>query len=285
MYKVSAAVNDLEVLAVPLLADTFQLDVPSIVGKLEDESNRVKVAYFCSPGNPTGTLLAKEDLKRVLEAKWNGIVVLDEAYVDFAEDPGASLAEWVGEWENLVVMQTLSKAFGLAGIRVGAAFAHERVAGLLNAVKAPYNLANPSSELARWALRKESLSVSREYVRSIVEQRGRLLSEMGKVKGVGRLKGGLDSNFLLVEFVDGDGKASNVVAQQVYERLAEQKGVVVRFRGREKWCDGCLRITVGTEKEVDRFLEELKIVLGDVLGSELGAEDHQKEQRENDVVA
>ena len=199
---------------------------------------------------------------------WNGIVVLDEAYIDFAPD-GSSLAEWVTEWPNLVVMQTLSKAFGLAGIRLGAAFTDPAIAQLLNAMKAPYNISNPTSQLACAALSSKHLSVMQRNRDLIIQQRNRLIDELPKIYGIGRLHGGMDSNFLLYPMLDTladrRGNPSNKVALAVYEGLAEEKGVVVRFRGKEHGCLGCLRITVGTEQEVDRLLQEMRSVLDKIL--------------------
>jgi histidinol-phosphate aminotransferase len=174
-------------------------------------------------------------------------VVVDEAYIDFAPE-GSSLAEWVLEWPNLVVMQTLSKAFGLAGIRLGVAFASPEVATLLNTLKAPYNISSPTSAIATAALEKENLQVMRENRSKILRQRERLLRELPKIPGVGRFLGGADSNFLLVEILDRHrdqgGKPDNSTALAVYETMASSRGVVVRFRGKELGCTGCLRITV-----------------------------------------
>jgi histidinol-phosphate aminotransferase len=286
MYKVSAQVNDVEVVHVPLKEGDFSLDVVAIQETLRRDE-RIKLTYFCSPGNPTGTVLRKEDVKAILEtAGWNGVVVVDEAYIDFAP-VDSSLAEYVAEWPNLVVMQTLSKAFGLAGIRLGAAFTDPAIARLLNSMKAPYNISNPTSELARAALEERNLNVMRTKVNAILKQRDRMVIELPKIKGVGRLRGGLDANFLLVEMLNASGKPCNEVALAVYERLAGERGVVVRFRGKEKWCTGCLRITVGTEVEVARFLEELESILGEILGSKIkvSADEEKKEIEANNVVA
>ncbi|UNI21854.1 Histidinol-phosphate transaminase [Purpureocillium takamizusanense] len=290
MYSVSAQVNDVGLVKVPLLpAPGFALDVPAVLDALADESNSVKLAYFCSPGNPTGSLLAKRDVERVLaHPTWNGIVVVDEAYIDFAPE-AASLAELVAEYPNLVVMQTLSKAFGLAGIRLGAAFASAPVARLLNSLKAPYNISSPTSALAAYALGPDGLAVMRANRQRIVAQRDRLLREMPLIPGVGRLRGGTESNFLLYEMLDAAGRPDNVVALAVYERLAETKGVVVRFRGKEHGCTGCLRITVGTEDEVTRLLESLRRQLAEVRGEgtavDATADEEKKEQKANAVVA
>ncbi|KAF4554414.1 Histidinol-phosphate aminotransferase-like protein [Elsinoe fawcettii] len=289
MYAVSAQVNDVEVVKVPLDVEKgFQLQPDLINQKLSQDSS-IKLVYVCSPGNPTANLVKKEDVQKILEhPTWNGVVILDEAYIDFAPD-GASLAEWVSEWPNLVVMQTLSKAFGLAGIRLGAAFTSSEIAALLNNLKAPYNIANPTSQIAKAALEERNLSVMRDNRTKILRQRERMLKELPQIPGVGRFRGGQASNFLLVEMLDQQGgKPSNEVALGVYERLAESRGVVVRFRGKEMGCQGCLRITVGTEDEVSRFLTELKSVLRDIYEGKPSLDRKQELQREeqaNGVIA
>ncbi|KAL2257379.1 hypothetical protein VTK26DRAFT_249 [Humicola hyalothermophila] len=272
MYGVSAQVNDVGLVRVPLLPGPgFGLDVERVCAVLGDgeEGARIKLVYLCSPGNPTGSLLRKEDVRAVLEhPRWNGVVVVDEAYVDFAAaGDEASLAEWVTEWPNLVVMQTLSKAFGLAGIRLGVAFTSPPIARLLNALKAPYNVSSLASAVAEYALSGPGLAAMREKRAKLLAQRDRLLRELPRIPGVGRLRGGTESNFLLYEMLDAAGKPDNATALAVYERLAETKGVVVRFRGKEHGCEGCLRITVGTEDEVTRFLAALERTLAEVRGT------------------
>ncbi|RBQ69268.1 hypothetical protein FVER14953_04205 [Fusarium verticillioides] len=267
MYSVSAQVNDVALVKVPLLeAPTFSIDVPAVMEALTKESN-IKLVYLCSPGNPTGSVLAKSDVQQILDhPTWNGVVVLDEAYIDFAPED-ASLAEWVTEFPNLVVMQTLSKAFGMAGIRLGAAFTSPPIARLLNSLKAPYNISSPTSALASYAVSEKGLAIMRDHRARLLEQRDRLIKELPKIPGVGRLRGGTESNFLLYEMLNTAGEPDNTVALAVYEKLAEGKGVVVRFRGKEHGCQGCLRITVGTDAEVTRFLESLKTTLAEVRGS------------------
>ncbi|KAL1985844.1 hypothetical protein VTN96DRAFT_7336 [Rasamsonia emersonii] len=265
MYGVSADVNDVEIVKVPLdVENGFQLQ-PDKINEALAADERIKLVYICSPGNPTANLIRKDDIQKVLEhPTWNGVVVVDEAYIDFAPE-GSSLAEWVTEWPNLVVMQTLSKAFGLAGIRLGAAFSSPEIASLLNNMKAPYNISSPTSALAKAALSPKNLAVMRQKRDKIIAQRERMLRELPNIPGVGRFLGGQDANFLLVEILDKPasegGKPSNVTALATYEALAEKKGVVVRFRGKEYGCEGCLRVTVGTEDEVTKFLEELRVVL------------------------
>ncbi|EHK43385.1 hypothetical protein TRIATDRAFT_258556 [Trichoderma atroviride IMI 206040] len=264
MYAVSAQVNDVAIAKVPLLpAPTFGLDVPAISAALSADPS-IKIAYLCSPGNPTGSLLAKADVVALLNhPTWNGVIVLDEAYIDFAPD-NASLAELVAEYPNLVVMQTLSKAFGMAGIRLGVAFAPAPIATLLNSLKAPYNISSPTSALAHSAVSAQGLSVMESNRAKIIAQRDRIIKEIASIPGVGRLRGGTESNFLLFEMLNAQGQPDNAVALAAYEKLAETKGVVVRFRGKEHGCLGCLRITVGTEEEVTRFLAALKKTLEEV---------------------
>lgn len=195
------------------------------------------------------------------------------------------------EWPNLVVMQTLSKAFGLAGIRLGVAFTSPEIARLLNSLKAPYNISSPTSAIATAALSPENMAVMRNYREQIIAQRKRMLQELPKIPGVGRFLGGQESNFLLVEMLDKPasegGKPSNAVALAAYEAMAEKRGVVVRFRGKELGCEGCLRITVGTEQEVTRFLRELRAVLDGLLkGVEIKSvrDEVNKENQANQVV-
>ena len=290
MYAVSACVNDVEVVKVPLNVDDGFRAQPDLINEKLSQDPTVKIVYLCSPGNPTANIVRKEAVQKVLEhPTWNGVVVLDEAYIDFSPE-GSSLAEWVAEWPNLVVMQTMSKAFGLAGIRLGAAFTSPEIAKLLNSLKAPYNVPNPTSQLAIQALQPQNLKVMHKNREQIVGQRKRILTELPRIPGVGRFLGGQDSNFLLVEMLDQpNGKASNEVALQVYERLAETKGVVVRFRGKEVGCLGCLRVTIGTEKEVTRFLEELTSVLDDIYSKRVTVPSKRvekaKEKEANGVIA
>ena len=293
MYAVSAQVNDLQVVKVPLDVDqSFKLRPDAINHALSSDPS-IKIVYVCSPGNPTANCILKSDLKKILEhPTWNGVVVLDEAYIDFAPE-GSSMAEWVTEWPNLVVMQTLSKAFGLAGIRLGAAFTSIEIASVLNNLKAPYNVSSPTSALACAALQPENLGVMSSNRGKIVDQRTRMLLELPKIPGVGRFLGGTDANFLLTEILDKPrsegGKPNNEVALALYERLAETKGIVVRFRGKEVGCLGCLRITVGTRQEVDRLLEEMRVLLPDIMrqrrnGAATEVEDS-KERQANDTIA
>jgi histidinol-phosphate aminotransferase len=272
MYAVSAQINDVSVQKVNLdfTKKEFGLQTEKVIEKLA-ENPSIKLVYFCSPGNPTGSLLRQQEIEKVLQhPTWNGMVVVDEAYIDFAP-PGSSLAPLVTKYPNLAVMQTLSKSFGLAGVRCGATFASPEFARLLNALKAPYNISTPTSEIAKRALSKEGIAKMRELTAKVNEQRDRLINELPKIPGIGDFVGGFDSNFVLVEILSKaeseGGVPSNVVAKQVYERLAENRQIVVRYRGSEPGCTGCIRISVGTKEENDRVLQELRSVLRDVYTS------------------
>ncbi|KAI6834561.1 histidinol-phosphate aminotransferase [Hortaea werneckii] len=289
MYSVSAQTNDIQVVKVPLDATNSFQPVPDQIAATLSADPHIKLVYICSPGNPTANLIHKDLIQQVLShPTWNGVVVLDEAYIDFAPE-NASLAEWVLEHPNLVVMQTFSKAFGLAGIRLGAAFTSPEIARLLNSLKAPYNISNPTSQIATQALLPRNLAVMHQNRERIIAQRDRMVAEMPAIPGVGRFLGGTESNFLLVEMCDSQGQPSNEVALQVYERLAETRGVVVRFRGKETGCFGCLRITVGTEQEVSRFLVELRDVLEEIHQGKVSKPservERKKEGRANGVIA
>ena len=283
MYAVSAQVNDVAVVHVPLTttAPGFAVDVDGVCSVLSGpEGARIRLVYLCSPGNPTGALVDPAAVRALLTLEaWNGVVIVDEAYVDFAA-VRSSLAPWATQYPNLVVMQTLSKAFGLAGIRLGAAFTSTAIARVLNSLKAPYSISSPTSALAQAALGPAGLAVMRDKVGRLAAERQRLIRELPSIPGVGRFVGGFDANFLLVEMLArpggggggggdgaGAGAASSSVAQAVYEQLAETRGVVVRFRGREHGCRGCLRITVGTEAENSLLLRRLREVLADVRGT------------------
>ncbi|PUU83799.1 pyridoxal phosphate-dependent transferase [Tuber borchii] len=267
MYSVSAQVNDVEVVKEPLdlISGKFELR-PEAINKRLSEDPTIKLVYICSPGNPTAGTVDPAAVRKVLaHPTWNGVIVIDEAYIDFASE-GSSLAPWVVDYPNLVVMQTLSKAFGLAGIRLGAAFTSPEIAQLLNNLKAPYSISSTTSSLAIAALSPAGLAVKNENMRRLLAQRERLFSKLPELPGIGRFRGGFDSNFLLVEILDKNAVPNSDVAKKVYGELAEEHRVVVRYRGGEAGCTGCLRITVGTEAEVDKLLEKLREVLKTVRG-------------------
>lgn len=263
MYSICAKVNDVSLVNVPLLVPDFQLDVPKIVETVAADPN-IKLIYVTSPGNPTAKLLNVDDIVVLLKQaaeKWNGLVVVDEAYIDFSPNENGfsqSVSTLVNQFPNLVVFQTLSKSFGLAGIRLGITFCSAQLSRYLNAMKYPYNISSLTSAIAtRSTDETHGLSVMRQYVDLIIEQREVVLAELQKLPGVGRNLGGLNANFILLEFLDKAGNPSNEVAKAVYNNLAVHNGVVVRFRGSELNCTGALRISIGKAEENATMIQRL----------------------------
>lgn len=240
MYTVSATVNDVAVQRA-LLTPDFDVDYDLLMASV---TGATKVIFLCSPGNPTAKSIPLAMLERVLQSDYDGIVVVDEAYVDFSDTPSACCL--LDKYDNLVVMQTLSKAFGLAGIRLGMAMGSVGVIRHFNAMKAPYNISKLTAELAREAF-GAALPVMTANVRVLLEERRRVAAALNAMPQVRRVCVS-DTNFLLFEIP---------CAQAIYKAMADG-GVVCRFRGTEPRCRDCLRVTIGTPPENDRFLELLR---------------------------
>lgn len=236
MYEVSANINDVEIINIPLLPN-FQLDKQAIFETIEQDP-AVKLIFICSPNNPTGNLI--EGIEVVIQ-KFNGIVVVDEAYIDFS--PESSKAQSINQYNNLIVFQTLSKAWGLAGTRVGFAFAQSEIIALLNKIKPPYNISTLNQQQA---IAKLSHPDEFESERNgILAERERLEQELLQLPIVRKIYPS-SANFLLVE-VDN--------ANSIYNALVS-KNVVVR--NRNSVIKNCIRITIGTKQENNTLLTELK---------------------------
>jgi len=272
MYAVCAQVNDVGVVKCPLEltgthgeggdAGRFSLRIDEMK-KAIDSDPSIKLIFLCSPGNPTGTVIPLHAIRALLEYEnFKGIIVVDEAYIDFAGED-ASAVSLVKEYANICVMQTLSKSFGLAAIRLGIAIAHPALIQILMNTKAPYNISTPTAFLALSALSTESVSLMKEKIATLVSSRGQLLQELAKISGLGPAVGGNDANFLVVPVLqkNGSGEPDSTRAQVIYKTLAESEGVVVRYRGGEPGCAGCLRITVGSESENAEVLAKLRVLL------------------------
>lgn len=236
MYRVAAAVNDVELREVPL-GDDFSLPVERLLAAADERS---KLLWLCSPNNPTGNAFPAQEIESLLR-RFDGIVVLDEAYIDFA-DSGGFLPR-LGEFPNLIVLQTLSKAWGMAGLRLGLAFASEEIAGLFGRVKYPYNINTLTQRAVAESLRRD---ISAE-VAAIRAERSRLASALAACSCIGQVYPS-EANFLLVKTAAPDPLYRELVAA----------GVIVRNRSRIAGCEGCLRITVGRPEENDRMLETVK---------------------------
>lgn len=226
MYEVSAGINDAAVRKVNL-TDTFQLNLEGIAEAIDGET---KLIFLCSPNNPTGNSLDRSDVETVL-ANFNGIVVIDEAYINFSKQ--RSFIRELTEYSNLVVLQTLSKAWGLAALRVGMAFASEEIIEVFNRVKPPYNVNKASQDMALEAL--ENVGQVNHWIAETVAERDRLAAALVRLPTVEKVFPS-DANFLLVK-IDQPKNA--------YTHLMNQ-GIIVRDRSSVVLCEGCLRITVGT---------------------------------------
>jgi len=238
MYKVCADTQGIETRKIQL-KDDFSLDADEI---LRAASTNTKIVFLCSPNNPTGNLLAQEDILYVLK-HFNGLVVIDEAYIDFA--PEATQIPLLTAYNQVLIMQTFSKAWGLAGIRLGMAFASEEIIGILNKIKMPYNINELTQKYALEAVKR--VADKDRYVAEILQERAVLADKLKQLEIIERI---FDSsaNFLLAKMDQPN---------EVYEYLKQQK-VIVRNRSNVTLCEGCLRITVGTKEENFLLLQSLK---------------------------
>ncbi len=237
MYEVSANINDIEVKRAPLLPD-FQLDLVHIENLVDSHT---KIIWICSPNNPTANSMQREDIEMVIN-NFNGLVVIDEAYINFSRQK--SFLQEIADYPNLVVLQTFSKAWGLAGLRLGMAFASPEILEILDRVKPPYNIGQPTQELALKAI--EEVGQVNDMIKELVQMRAALKAVFEKLPFVQTVYPS-DANFLLVKVDDAKG---------VYEFLLN-RGIVVRDRSNVKLCENCLRITIGTEMENTDLVEAL----------------------------
>lgn len=238
MYEVSANINDVEVRKINLL-ENFQLDIEKIS---EINDGNTKLIFVCSPNNPTGNSIDREDIEIILN-NFEGIVVIDEAYINFARQK--TFISELMEYPNLVVLQTLSKAWGLAGLRVGLAFASQQIIDVFNKVKPPYNVNAVSQALALEAL--SEVDKVNSWIKETVSEREKLKSELEKIDCILKIYPS-DANFILVKVKD---------AKSAYNYLIDNS-IVTRDRSKIALCEGCLRITVGTTDENIQLINALK---------------------------
>ncbi|WP_228851614.1 histidinol-phosphate transaminase [Aegicerativicinus sediminis] len=240
MYKVLAELNDVQYKSV-LLTDDFQLKVSRILDTADEFS---KLLFICSPNNPSGNCFKKNDIEDLLQ-NFKGIVVIDEAYVDFTGED--SWIQRLNEFPNLVVCQTLSKAYGLAGIRLGMCFASEDIINILKKIKPPYNVNQLTQQKAKEIIGENNVG---EDIQLILKGRKKLLEDLDQINFVRKIYP-TDANFVLVKVDD---------ANKRYVQLVES-GVVVRNRSNQELCDNCLRLTVGTPDENEKLINKLKELL------------------------
>jgi len=237
MYEVSANINDVQVKKA-LLTDDFQLDLINLENIIDEHT---KIIWICSPNNPTGNSLNRNDIELLLN-NFDGLVVIDEAYINFSKQK--SFIQELTDYPNLAVMQTFSKAWGLAALRLGMAFASTEIIMLLDKVKPPYNINQATQELALKAL--EEVDQVNEMIHELVDMRNALTEVFEKIPTVENVYPS-DANFILVKIKH---------ARKLYEFLLT-KGIVVRDRSTVKLCEDCLRITIGTEQENTALIDAI----------------------------
>jgi len=238
VYSVFGKINDIATVEVPLTS-RFRLDVDQILNRI---NSRSKLIFLCSPNNPTANILDAEDIQTILNT-FPGLVIIDEAYIDFS-----STESWLGvlnKYKNLVVLQTFSKAWGLANLRLGMAFAEPEIIAILDKIKYPYNLSGITQELALEALKNKD--AKEKMITEIIQQRIFLQNELEKLPLIKKVYPS-EANFLLVKTDD---------ATFIYNELMNKK-IIVRNRSNQTHCDNCLRITVGTAEENKNLINALK---------------------------
>lgn len=238
MYQVCANINGVETIEVPL-TDDFHLDIKAIS---EVQSKATKIIFIANPNNPTGNCFALEDIRKIIE-EFDGLVVVDEAYVEFATDK--SVISWINDYHNLIVVQTFSKAQGLAGLRLGMAFAHSAIIDLMNKVKAPYNINSlTQKEILK---RLEEQGLIQQQVHRIKLEKEQLMLEFESISFIEKVFPS-DANFFLIRMDD---------STQRYNELID-RGIVVRDSSKNLNCANTLRITVGTPDENNALIIALR---------------------------
>lgn len=237
MYEVSANINDVELIKLPL-NENFQIEKKDLEPYFLDEF--LKLIFICSPNNPTGNLLKTKDIEFIIE-KFTGIVIIDEAYIDFCEQP--SFITKISKYPNLIIIQTLSKAWGMAGIRLGIGYMNEEILSYYNRVKAPYNISVINQQTAMEVLNNEEKFT--QEVRAILIEKQQLIQNLSELKMIKKIFPS-DANFLLVEVENAD---------ELYGKLIEKKIII---RNRNSVIKNCVRISVGTFEENEELLNALK---------------------------
>ncbi len=239
MYEVSASVNNITIERVNLTAD-YQLNVDAIFARINEHS---KLIFICSPNNPTGNKLNRDSIYAILDKFTSGFIIVDEAYIDFSDEP--SFINELAKFPNLIVMQTLSKAYGLASLRLGMAYANPQIIQLLNKIKPPYNISGATQALVEQAL------ANKEFVKSSIETlnnaKKALISGLNSLPGTKHIYPS-NANFILVKFEQ---------AQKLFAYLIEQK-IITRNRSTVALCEDSIRITIGTTEENNLLLDKIK---------------------------
>ena len=237
MYRVLANINCVPLTEVPLNND-FQLVTKKIINQI---SSQTKAIFLCSPNNPSGNSFRREDILTLLQS-FTGLVVIDEAYIDFSTQK--SLVSDLSSYPNLIITQTLSKAYGLAGIRLGICIASEEIVDILNKIKPPYNINSLTQERAISALK--DWDTTQEQITQLIAERKGLFAQLEKISFVEKVYPS-DANFLLVRVDDANKRYAQLI----------QNYIVVRNRSKQVGCENCLRFSVGTPQENQLLIETL----------------------------
>lgn len=235
MYEVSASINHIEQRKVSLTKQ-YQLDVKGILEKIDENT---RLIFLCSPNNPTGNKLNRSDIYTLIESFNSGFIIIDEAYIDFSDEPSFILE--LAKYPQVIVMQTLSKAYGLASLRLGMAFAHPTIIQLLNKIKPPYNIGGATQEIVYKALTNQTFK--NEAVKLILTERSRLIQALKNTSGVIQIYPS-DANFILVQFNR---------ANELFNYLIEAK-LITRNRSSVALCEDSIRITIGISEENDKLV-------------------------------
>lgn len=236
MYGVSASINDIEMIDIPL-NDSFNIDYDKVVPYFNDE--KIKLLFICSPNNPSANCMNKETIEKIL-SNFKGMVIIDEAYNDFSGVP--SYSKELDKYPNLIVLQTFSKAYGLASVRIGMAFTSTEIIGYFNKMKPPYNISKINQRAGLDRL--NDMANFNEQLNVILTERERVTSELDKLNAILKVYPS-DANFILAKTIDANG---------IYNYLVDKKVIV---RNRNTVIDNCLRITIGTPKENDRLIQAI----------------------------
>lgn len=238
MYEVSASINDIEIKKVSL-TENYQLRPTEVLAAVDSHT---KIIFICSPNNPSGNKMKRQDIRAILEG-FEGLVVVDEAYIDFSDEP--SFTEELLEFPNLLVMQTFSKAWGMANLRIGMAFASEEIIRVLNLIKPPYNISGLTQQKVIESL--EQADKIQEVVQTVLKEKDRLSKALEKLPFISHIYPS-NANFILVKMTG---------AKKVYDHLINDL-IIVRDRSKVVLCEDCLRISVGTREENEALIRELE---------------------------
>lgn len=238
MYEVSANINDIEIRKVNLTTD-YQLNLDGIAAAIDANT---KLIFICSPNNPTGNSIRRQDIETVL-TNFDGIVVIDEAYINFSKQ--RSFTQELNEFPNLVILQTLSKAWGLAALRLGMAFSSKEIIAVFNKIKPPYNINQATQDLVLQAL--GNVEQVNSWIKETVEEREKLAAALSQIEQVHHITPS-DANFILAKLEE---------PRELYNFLVNQ-GIIVRDRSKVELCEGCLRVTIGTAEENIKLVEAIK---------------------------